>query len=779
MRLPRRPRPENTSGGAAERDGHRLDDGGHVHIDHVSGGTVVGQATGPVGPGTQQVNNPVDSIVVANLTVNLDAPARPRPSGTTSNLLPRNPAFTGRSGLLDQLAARLDVGPVAVLAVRGLGGIGKSSLALEYAHRGRETGRYKITWWVRADSPVTLRADLAQLAHGLGIEPGQDQQETMVQLIGALATRHDWLIVYDNAEQPKDLSEILPPPGGHVLITSRRRAWTSLAKPVDIGELTRVESVAFLQRRSGRVEPKAAGALAEQLGDLPLALAQAAAYVDAYAISFDRYLGLYREASQRLLAAGLDPTEYPHSVATTWLLHVEQLQRDCPAALEVLRLCAFLAPTAVPLDFIFSGRVRLPEVLAPALTDPVLRADMIGALVATSLVTRLDDDHIQVHRLVQTVTRHQLDEQQKAEFVHGAGAVVAAATPDDLADPATWTTASNWAPHALTVAEHTEQQDPIVARALRSLVAKYLQERGQYETAQQVLTRAKEVAPSGTSGYDGPDLSLMLLSADIKLKRGDLTAAREEALSVLSVAEKALSAADKRFGQVHLAVTDALMLLATLERRLMNLPAAHRHIQRALDIAKTTGNIELATDMMSNLALVYQAAGSLDGLRLARATYIAVLERRKLLYKPTDHRIGRVLGNLGNVELQLGDLSAACSALEQALVIFEAELGADHPEVGIALNNLGVVYAELGNVDKAERLLTRALQIEQTASGGRRTADAARALAMLAQLRHRNGESDTPRQLAAEALRIFQATLGLDHPETRSARELLAMVQRG
>jgi len=185
----------------------------------------------------------------------------------TVSLPARNPLFTGRSDLLRELATRLQTGPVAVVAMRGLGGIGKSSLALEFAYQARDSGHYAIVWWVRADSPLTLSADLAALAAEVGIGPGGDQQEAVRALIRALAVRDDWLIVYDNAERPQDLSGMLPG-GGQVLITSRLRMWSGIAALVDVTEFSPDESATFLVRRSGRDEPQAAASLAGELGHL-------------------------------------------------------------------------------------------------------------------------------------------------------------------------------------------------------------------------------------------------------------------------------------------------------------------------------------------------------------------------------------------------------------------------------------------------------------------------------------------------------------------------------
>jgi hypothetical protein len=160
----------------------------------------------------------------------------------------RNRRFTGRTEVLEALWGRLAAGPVAV---RGLGGVGKSQLALEYAHRMRQSGRYQLAGWVRADSSVTVAEDLAALAPLLGLPGEAAVGEIAARVVGALRSRRDWLVVYDNAQRPGDLMGMLPGGGGHVLITSRNRAWSGVATHVDLGEFSRAEAIDFLCQRTG------------------------------------------------------------------------------------------------------------------------------------------------------------------------------------------------------------------------------------------------------------------------------------------------------------------------------------------------------------------------------------------------------------------------------------------------------------------------------------------------------------------------------------------------
>ena len=410
------------------------------------------------------------------------APVRPRRPGDQPPRFPgglpllvnaplRNRAFTGRAEVLEELGQRLSAGPVAVVAVRGLGGVGKSQVALEYAYRMCEAGRYEAAGWIRADSAVTLAEDLAAMAPLLGIEAPGPASDLALEVVAALRARRDWLVVFDNAQVPGDLAGMLPGGTGHVLITSRNRQWGRVAAQLDLEEFTRSESVAFVGARSGRDEPEAAAELAQELGDLPLALAQAGAYIDTRAVTVGGYLALYRDPvlARRLRDEGLESEEYPASVARTWLLSLTQLSSERPAAVELLRLCAFLDPDDIDMELLMTGAAQVGETLGAALKDPLERTETAGALARASLVTVLAQGRLRVHRLVQAVTRDQLDNTQAAMWVRRALNLVSGLFPSKPQDHSSWPLCASLARHVISVVASAEGY-PDLAEQRRALL---------------------------------------------------------------------------------------------------------------------------------------------------------------------------------------------------------------------------------------------------------------------------------------------------------------------
>jgi len=407
--------------------------------------------------------------------------SRPRLPGSVPrvwNIPARNPGFTGRDGLLVTVRERLLAGDKAVVqAFQGMGGVGKTQLAIEYAHRF--AGTCGLAWWVNSEQAQLIGGQFAALGTALGCihaDAGTDVVREAV--LGELRERGRWLLVFDNAQNPPDITGWLPGGGGHVLITSRERKWTEVAAPVEVDVLARTESVAILRDRVAGLAAADADRLADQLGDLPLAIAQAAGFMAETGTPAAQYLDLLRTRAGQLLGQSA-PGSYPRSLAAATGLIADRLADDDPAAAQLANLCAFLAPDPIPADLFTADTSKLPGDLAARVADPLAWRQTLAQLARQSLA-RVDQGGLQMHRLTQAVLRDRLTPAQAADTRERSEAMLGANDPGDPPNPVTWPMWAQLMPHLLA-ANLTATRSPDL-RLMACNACEYLLARGDTRT---------------------------------------------------------------------------------------------------------------------------------------------------------------------------------------------------------------------------------------------------------------------------------------------------------
>jgi tetratricopeptide (TPR) repeat protein len=621
----------------------------------------------------------------------------------------RNPNFTGREDLLAQLRTALTSGTPAALtqAIHGLGGVGKTQLAVEYAYR--HATDYELVWWVRSEESATLAAEYARLASALGLpEKDAKEQEAAVQAVRRwLEQNAGWLLVFDNAVEDKMLRPYLPRGNtGHVLITSRNQAWRGLAQPLSVKVLPPDDAVAFLLKRTGQEEREAAAALARELGSLPLALEQAGAYIEETATPLAGYLRLFRERRNELWGEEQPPPEYADTVAATWSLAMDRVRAESSLAADLLNLCAFLAPDDIPLALITAGGEHLPGSLKGKLGDSLAMNRATTALRRYSLV-EVGGETWSVHRLVQAVVIDRLKEEDRKTWAEAAVRLVNAAFPFKLNDVTTWPECSRLLPHVRAAAGHAEslQVAPETTGRILNETGLYLEGRAEFVEAKRELERALAI-DERAFGPDHPTVAIRVNNLGNVLRDlGDLAGARARF-------ERALAIDERAFGPDHPDVAIDVNNLGSVLRDLGDLAGARARFERALAIDERAfgpDHSAVARDV-NNLGNVLQDLGDLAG---ARARYERALAIGERAFGPDHPQVATFANNLGGVLRDLGDLAGARARFERALAIGERAFGPDHPDVAIDVSNLGLVLQDLGDLAGARARFERALRIFQ------------------------------------------------------------------
>lgn len=405
--------------------------------------------------GKQDTATPEKASVVAS--VGMSTSRQVRRSGEEvppvwGNIPPPNPNFTGRGELLSQLGERLGAGTTAVLpaTLHGMGGIGKTQMATEYIYRHLQD--YDIVWWIQATRSTQIHASLTELAQHLRL-PGADEANTAVPAVKeALRLGRPyrrWLLVFDSAEDPDMVRPFFPVGGpGDILVTSRNPNWAGVARPLEVAVFERSESKMLLSRRGPQLDDADADRIAEKLGDLPLAIEQAAAWLAETGMTAREYLQLFDEKVAEILDTS-NPQDYETSVAAAWNVSFDQLSVSNPAAHQLLQVCAFFAPEPVSRT-LFAGVRGLtvsPE-LDIALRDPIKLGRAVRDINRFGLA-KIDHrtDTILLHRLVQLVLRNRMSEQHRKEMRHGAHELLANLDPRDPESPRQWQRYQEVLPH--------------------------------------------------------------------------------------------------------------------------------------------------------------------------------------------------------------------------------------------------------------------------------------------------------------------------------------------
>ena len=638
----------------------------------------------------------------------------------------RNPSFTGREGLLDDLRRSLTSGQAAAVtqAIAGLGGVGKTQLATEYAYR--YASEYEVVWWVRSEEAAALGADYAALAGELGLpEREATDQSAAVQAVRRwLEGNPRWLLVLDNAPGPAEVRDYVPRGAtGHVIITSRHQAWADVASPLSLGVFARTEAVSFLLDRTGETDEDAADALADEMGDLPLALAHAAAYVEETGRTLAGYLELFRDRRQELLAQGSPSAQYPISVAAAFELSFERLEAASPAGAALLNLAAFLAPDDIPTSLVSKGTAHPPEPLVAVAADPLELDKAVAALRRYSLA-EVADQSISVHRLVQAVSAGRMPKAEQERWAVAAVVLVGAASRFARNIPTTWPAFGRLVSHAVASAGHAE---------------------------------AAGVAPEATG---------RLLNT-----AGSYMETRAEFTSAKGLYERALAVDEKTYGPDHPTVATRVNNLGMVLRVLGDLEAARNHFERALAIdekAYGPDYPDVARDV-NNLASVLLDLGDVKGARERIEQALSIDEET---YSLVNENFSTHVNNLGHVLRKLGDLEGAREHLERALAIGEKTFRPDHPAVAMSVSSLGVVLWDLGDLDGARVHFDRALAIDEKTYGPDHP-DVARHINNLGSVLRDQGDLEGARAHFERSLAIVNQLLGEDHPSTKLVRDNL------
>ena len=730
---------------------------------------------------------------------------------------PPNPVFAGRDGLLVRVRDQLLDRPWAQAQVllQGRGGVGKTQLAIQYANQF--AGEYDIEWWVDAENPELISRQLAELAVDLRCAKRETEEVSLAvrAALAELRRRDRWLLVFDNVENPDDVTEWLPQgTSGHVLITSRAGGGDDVATTVRVDVFARAESVAVLQARVPDLSDSDADRLAARLGDVPLAVRQAARYMLGTGTSPDEYIALLDSSAADLLG-DLRRSGYPRSLAGVVALAVERLTAEEPAAAELVKVGAFLASEPEPIpprQWFAAAAGQLPDALRARVADPSAFPRLLE-LISSRGLARVDHG-LYLHRLTQAILRDQLGAEEAAVMRRCADAILAANDPGDPTNPSSWPAWARLLPHLLAVGPAATDDTRIRTLACwgiwyllkrgdtrgghdlasnlfrewrkrhsrnnrhtlwaASNLGLALREMGRYADARQLdedtLARNRRI-----HGKDNPRSTLHSvghLAADLR-ELGEVEAARD-------LDQYALDRRREILGLDHPDTLGSATALALDLRELGEVEAARDLDQDTLDRHRRSPL--LGRDHPDTLTSARNLAADLRMLGEAAAA--------RELDADTLARCRRVLGedNPGTL-LSASNLAADLRMLEEVAAAHDMDagtlerrrrvLGEDHPDTLESASNLAADHRMLGELEAARELDADTLERRRQVLGEDHLSTLASAGNLAADLRELR-QVRAARELDQDALsrRRRSPLLGPDHLDTLTSASNLAADHR-
>jgi tetratricopeptide (TPR) repeat protein len=694
---------------------------------------------------------------------------------------PRNPFFTGRENILDLLRQTLEKRKIAALS--GFGGFGKTQTAVEYAYQYR--AHYTAVFWAKAESREQLLGEFVSIARMLKLPSSEakEQEVTVAEVKQFLEIHAGWLLILDNADDLDLAREFLPhDPQGHVLLTTRARALGGLAERLSIGEMPAEEGALLLLRRAGLVAKDASFTTAkeadrsvalqisqEELGGLPLALDQAGAFIEETPSSLTEYLSLYRTEKGKLLGERGSLGDHP-SVAVTFSLAFAEVEGNSVAAADLIRVCAFLAPDAIPEEVFAEGASALGDNLSGAARSSLEFAKVLREAGRFSLVDRdAESKTLEIHRLAQVVIQAGMSEAEQREWAARAMRAVEKAFPN--AEYKNWGRCQRVLPHAQACASLVEKWDfafPEAARLLNK-AGVYLYERALFEEAEPLYQRALAIWEKAL-GPEHSDVARSLNNLAVLYRNQGKYAAGEP------LYQRALAIWEKALGPEHSDVATSLNNLAVLYANQGKYAEAEPLYQRALAIWEKALGPEHpdVAQSVNNLAELYRGQGKYAEAEPLYQRALAIWEKA---LGPEHPDVALSLNNLAELYRNQGKYAEAEPLYQRALAIREKTLGPEHPDVALSLNNLALLYANQGKYAEAEPLYKRALAIFEKALGPEHP-NVATSLNNLAGLYDSQGKYAEAEPLYKRALAIREKALGPEHPDLASSLNNLAELYR-
>jgi tetratricopeptide (TPR) repeat protein len=679
----------------------------------------------------------------------------------------RNVRFTGREWALEELHKRFEEGGRggARVALRGISGVGKSQIGVEYAHRfGND---YDVVWWINAGFRATAREQFADLAENLGLPVGEQLGGRIRAVHEALRTgtpHRRWLLVLDSADDMSQVEDLLPEGSGHVLITTLTQDWESSGSvsEIPVKSFTRPESIAYARRRAPRLTESEAGQLADAVQDLPLLLAQTAAWLAANPMSAREYVAQIRRGEANQIGIRISD-DYPMGFQTSWSITLNTLEENNPEAVELLNLFALFSPEAVPVRLLQAAHPSdLPLHLAALAADPIRWHTALRRL-SESTAVRMDYvessetepyvDNVNMHRLYHSFLVSTLTEERRESLSATACEVLAGADPRRPADTREWSRYAELIPH-LESSGALSSTKPVVRTLVLNCI-EYLRVRGENRTGLRLCEQTIARWRTRLGPDDPAMLELTHQHAHTLRRVGRFREAEAVGRSVVDRLSGTRPADDPDLLRAKNGLGGTLVTLgAYSEAHQLYDESARANVETLGDEAPRTLQVR------SNLAIALALLGRYhESLELHRA--ILLVRERQLGPR---HYLTLYCGvHYAWMLRLLGQYKEAQSRQELNVRAHHQIMDRYTPQTLLAEHNLALCMRRSGELQGAQELMHSVVERLAQRQGPKHP-DTLHVQADYATFIREHGDPDRARELGVSVARNYRELVGPDHP---------------
>ncbi|MFD7105569.1 FxSxx-COOH system tetratricopeptide repeat protein [Streptomyces celluloflavus] len=702
------------------------------------------------------------------------APRFPNDPPEVWNVPRRNNRFTGRDHVLEELHDKLAGGGLGAgppletrIALYGISGVGKSQIAAEYAHRfGND---YDVVWWISATNRGAAREQLAELANRLGLPVGHELGDRIRAVHEALRVGRPyrrWLLVFDSADDMEQIEDLVPDGRGHVLITTLTRDWSGSgsAQEIEVRPFNRMESVAYARRRAPRLTPLEADLLAEAVQDLPLLLAQTAAWLDANPMSPKEYIELIRRGEPSLVGIRIS-SDYPMAFQTSWAITLNTLRERSPAAVELLKLFAFFTPDAIPVPMLAKARRGdLPEHLADLAAEPISWNTALRRLTESTAV-RLDYqlseesdpavETAQMHRLYHRFLRSDMTEDERDQMSATACRVLVTADPQNPSDTRYWERYAELIPH-LEPAGVLDSPEPAVQELLLNCI-EYLRVRGENRMG---LRLCEQFLARWSTRMEPTRRTMLVLThqhANMLRRMGRYREAEAVGSAIVDQLAAERTPADSDLLRAQDGLAGTLMALGSYEEAYTLFDTVWRTYTEVLG-PEAPRTLSSRHNLGSALALLGRYEDALG-------TFRDVLAFRERELRARHHLTLNAGASYSRMLRLLGRYRDATSSQELNARLHRQVMGSHTPQTLRAEHDLALCLRRSGELGRADALMADLVERSRRVQGPRHP-ETLMVRADYATFLREHGDLGHARDLAEEIAERYRALAGADHPYT-------------